>query len=82
MTAQHIDHDPENDVLYGSLNVGDVDRSASLDDHRTIDYSSDGAVIGVEFLDASTGIDRSDMPFAETVERIIGASGQKFRIFA
>ena len=53
-----------------------------LDDLRIVDYSEGRAVVGVEFLHASAGIDLSDVPFASTVERLIGECGHSFRVFA
>lgn len=60
-----IQYDHEADVLYVRLAAGVVvARTVELDDARLIDYSADGAVVGLEFLDASEGIDLSDVPFA------------------
>ncbi len=71
------------DVLYVGLVEGDppVARTATLDDLRMIDYSSDGGVLGIEF-DATVGIDLRDIPFRETVERLIGESGFSIKILA
>ena len=82
MGYQPITYDPEVDVLYVQLADGKVSRTVSLDDFRLIDYSKDGRVIGIEFIDASAGIDLSDIPFSETVEKLIGQSGRQFKIFA
>lgn len=43
----------------------------TLDDRRMIDLTDDGRVISVEFVDASTGIDLSEIPFRQEIERLI-----------
>ena len=81
MAGQAV-YDAESDVLYVQLSDGAAPQQAFLDDLRIIDYSEDRAVVGVEFLNASAGVDLSDVPFAPTVERLIGECGRPFRIFA
>ena len=81
MAGQAV-YDAESDVLYVQLSDGAAPQQAFLDDLRIIDYSEDRAVVGVEFLNASEGVDLSDVPFAPTVERLIGECGRPFRIFA
>jgi uncharacterized protein YuzE len=79
-----VSYDDEGDVLYVLL-AGDeipVERSISLDDLRIVDYSTDGRVLGIEFINASSGVDLSDLPFAETVAQLIGTSGLPIRILA
>jgi uncharacterized protein YuzE len=46
-------------------------RTVEIDDMRMVDYTGDGRVVGVEFVSPSAGIDRHDIPFAETVEKVI-----------
>ncbi len=79
-----VTYDEDADVLYVGLVEGDpsVARTATLDDLRMIDYSSDGGVLGIEFVDATAGIDLRDIPFRETVERLIGESGLSIKILA
>jgi len=78
-----IEYDKEVDVLYVRLKPGEtVAKTVELDETRLIDYSKDGAVIGLEFMDASEGVDLSDVPFAHRVEQIIGESGLGLRVFA
>jgi len=83
MTDLQVEYDADADVLYVRL-VPDatVARSHSLDDTRLIDYSEDGAVVGVEFIDASGGVELQDVPFARKVEQLIGDAGLGLRIFA
>lgn len=76
-------YDSEAEVLY--VQLLDDETSANqkfLDDLRILDYSADGAVVGVEFIAASAGIDLTDVPFAARVEKLIGQSGHSFKIFA
>jgi uncharacterized protein YuzE len=75
-------HDPEADAIYVVLAGAEVARSHTLDDLRVIDYSSDGLVAGVEFLGVGGGIDLTDIPFSDKVEKAIGELGLGIRIFA
>ena len=50
------------DAVYVQLAEVEVARTKQLDDRRMIDLAQDGTVVGVEFLDASTGIDLTDIP--------------------
>lgn len=81
MVVGSVSYDREADVLYVALRDDDtVDHSASLDDIRIIDYSADGAVVGIEFVNASSGVDLSDVPFRHKVEQLIGDSGLAIRV--
>lgn len=83
MDSLKVDYDQEADVLYVRLSADEtVARTHALDDMRLIDYSADGGVIGVEFIDASLGVDLTDIPFAHKVEALIGESGLGLPIFA
>lgn len=83
MANPQVQYDDETDVLYVRLLPGaKVARTHSLDDMRLIDYSSDGAVVGVEFVDASGGVDLRDVPFAHKVEKLIGDAGLELPLFA
>ncbi|MPZ23931.1 MAG: DUF2283 domain-containing protein [Dehalococcoidia bacterium] len=79
---QRFAYDEEADAIYVYLRELSVTRTERLDDIRLIDYSDDGAVVGIEFLSVSEGIDLADIPFARTVEKLLGNSGYRFRIFA
>lgn len=75
-------YDRETDTLYVRL-VGPsamVERQDILDDLRIVDYSGAGAVVGIEFLCATEGIDLSDVPFDSLVEDAINQGGQSFPI--
>ena len=77
-----VTYDPDADVVYVLLNDIHVEKTKALDDVRLIDYSADGAVVGIEFINASAGIDVRDIPFAQTVEGLIRDSGPAFPIYA
>lgn len=78
----HAEHDPEADAIYVMLKDTETARSVQLDDFRIIDYSADGAVAGVELLGVQGGVDLSDVPYRETVEKLIGELGLGIKIFA
>jgi uncharacterized protein YuzE len=59
-----------------------VNKTHPLDDLRLIDYSDDGGVVGVEFLEAKYGIDLRDVPFSKRIDTLIRQSGLGFPIFA
>jgi uncharacterized protein YuzE len=83
MSDASVEYDREADVLYVRLvSTARVARTQPLDDLRLIDYSADGAVRGVEIIDASKGIDLRDIPFAPTVEKLIGDAGLGLRVLA
>lgn len=79
--SQYTTYDPDADTLYVHLNDGVVEQTRFVDDYRAIDYRED-VVVGVEFINASEGVDLSDLPFADTLERLIGESGQRIPVFA
>jgi uncharacterized protein YuzE len=53
---------PSADAIYVYLSDQPVAYTRELDDYRLIDYSADGAVVGIEFLAVSGGIDLGDIP--------------------
>jgi len=82
MKFPSVSYDEEADVLYVQLAAGAVHATLSLGDLRMIDEASDGAVLGVEFVGASDGIDLSNVPFADTIAAAIGDSGLPLRVYA
>jgi uncharacterized protein YuzE len=80
--AEPVTHDRETDILYVRLADDDVGETKALDDLRLVDYAADGAVVGIEFIEASSGIDLRDLSFRERVEELIAQSGQQFKTFA
>lgn len=77
-----VTYDRDADVLYVQLSEGESARQQSLGDLRIIDLAADGTVLGIEFIDVSGGVDLRDLPFAETVERLIHDSGHPVRLLA
>jgi uncharacterized protein YuzE len=75
-----VTYDPESDALYVRLNDLAVAKTKPLDDLRLIDYSADGAVVGVEFLEASYGVDLSDVPHSHRIDELIGESGLPIKV--
>ena len=77
-----VTYDAKADAVYVRFNTEKVSRTSVVDHLRMIDYSSDGAVIGIEFLEVSGGIDLRELPFSKRVEQLLGESGHHFKIFA
>lgn len=57
----------EADALYVRLQPGKIDHTEPFqgDDNRLVDYDATGMPLGIEFLDASRGIDLEALPGAE-----------------
>jgi uncharacterized protein YuzE len=62
-----VDHDPEADALYITLEQKMYHHGRDLDDQRRIDYAEDGSVRGVEILYPSDGVDLRDLPRADEI---------------
>jgi len=77
-----VTYDPDADALYVRLSDAKVSATKTLNDLRLIDVASDGVVIGIEFIDASGGVDLRDVPFRPKVEKLIGDSGYGIKILA
>lgn len=82
MNFTPVTYDSESDALYVRLNDLPVAKTKPLDDLRLIDYSADGAVVGVEFLEAREGVDLSDVPHSHRIDELIGESGLHLRVLA
>jgi uncharacterized protein YuzE len=81
--AEAVEYDSEGDIVYMHLADPEVpvDWTQPLDDTRLIDYSADGRVLGVEFLDALVGgMDLRDVPLRPKIEELIGNSGLGIKI--
>lgn len=59
------------DAVYAYLTSGQVKRTQAIDARRNIDYDAAGAVVGVEFLGVSGGVDLRDIPCWPTIERLV-----------
>ena len=71
--SAYVTYDLAGDALYVYLMSQEtqIDHTDELGDHRIVDFDSQGRVIGVEFLNASHGIDLSGIPEAERVAAAI-----------
>jgi len=78
----HAEYSADSDAIYVFLSEGEIEKSVSLDDFRNIDYTSDGVVVGVEFIGVGGGIDLSDVPYRPTVEKLIHELDLGIKIFA
>ena len=71
----YVKYDAEADMLYVRFSNDPIDHTKPVDDLRMIDYSVDNAVVGLEFVDASGGVDLRDLPFRQKAELLLGDSG-------
>jgi len=53
---------PDANAGYVSLSDGEVKNTRKLDQSRLLDLDAQGAVVGIEFLNVSRGVDLSDLP--------------------
>ena len=61
----------DSDILY--LKIGDGHHAGSkiLDTYRIADYDENGELLGVEFLEASKGVDLDDLPQSERLKGLL-----------
>lgn len=69
-----VTYDPELDVLYVLLSDAEVARTRPLDDLRIVDYDA-ANVVGVEFVNAMSGVNLTHVPSAVQIERLLDESG-------
>ncbi len=65
-----ITYDRDVDALYASLRPrapADVARTVELGGERQVDYDREGNVLGVEFLNASDGLDFDGVPQGDEI---------------
>ena len=67
----HAEYHADIDILYVTLSDAEVTRSGDLDLWRNIDLAADGTVVGIEFVNASAGVNLRDVPQYAEVERLI-----------
>jgi uncharacterized protein YuzE len=82
MKYPYVTYDEDADALYVCLSDAEVAETRNLGDLRLIDYSADGAVVGVEFISVSQGVDLDGVPFGPTVAAAIGDTGLPIKIYA
>ena len=75
MNVPTLSYDTEADVLYVEFSDAQVNRTVAMGDLRMVDYDKDGAVLGVEFVSASSDVDLHGVPFAQAIEHAIRDGG-------
>jgi uncharacterized protein YuzE len=62
MSKLKLELDREADAAYVVLEDEDVKNTRKLDQSRLLDIGADGAVVGIEFLNVSGGVDLTNLP--------------------
>jgi uncharacterized protein YuzE len=73
-----VTYDPAADAVYVYLMPQEtsVDHTEEFGDHRIVDFDEQGRVVGIEFLEASRGLDFDGIPDAERVAEAIRSLAQ------
>lgn len=82
MGFEPISYDAEADTLYVRFSAEEVCRTTALGDLRLVDYDARNEVVGIEFIDVSSGIALRDLPFAAKIEESMGVNRDQFKIVA
>jgi len=72
-------YDREADAAYVDFSSRTSARQVQLDDSRIIDYSADGALVGVEFLSPSLGVELAGIPRGHEVAQALHRLGLEVR---
>jgi len=64
-------HDRQADAIYIYISKEQVAYTEQLDNLRYIDYSSSHTPVGIELLCVSNGVIADDLPFPETVTKLL-----------
>jgi uncharacterized protein YuzE len=64
-----VEHDKAHDAAYFKFSSARSERQVKLDNTRIVDYAADGAVVGVEFISPSRGMNLAGVPHAAEIER-------------
>lgn len=64
-----IEYDKKHDAAYFEFSEAASARQVKLDNSRIVDYGADGAVVGVEFISPSRGMNLAGVPRAVEIER-------------
>ena len=78
----HAVFSEEADAAYVYLVWGRVVRSQALGDSRVVDYTGDGSVSGIRFLNVSEGIDLSGLPERDRVVDLLKDLKPNLRVLA
>lgn len=70
-----IKYDRKADAVYLRFSDQEVAYSKRLDTERTVDYSEEGEIRGIEFLFASSGMKTDDLPYRSAIERALQDRG-------
>jgi uncharacterized protein YuzE len=73
-----VTYDAEVDVLYMLLSEAEVGQTRPIDDLRIVDYDTHHRVIGMEFVNAMSGVTLAGVPKANAIERLLDESGLEF----
>jgi uncharacterized protein YuzE len=72
-----VKHDPVADAIWIKLREGEYAETRELDSRRLLDMSGDGAVLSIELLDVSDGVDIAGLPAADDLAAALEARGVK-----
>jgi uncharacterized protein YuzE len=71
--ADYLEHI---DILYVQVREAEIARTRNLGHWRNVDLDANGNVVAVEFIDTKhEGVDLTDIPERDTVERLIREAG-------
>ena len=72
-----VEHDTRHDTAYFAFASGESVRQEALEGGRVVDYDADGAVVGIEFLAPSRGLDLAGIPHAADIARAARRHGMR-----
>jgi uncharacterized protein YuzE len=76
------EYDKEHDAAYFAFSSAAAVRQERLSNLRVIDYGADGAVVGVEFVSPSGGMDLTGVPRANEIAQAARELGLPVRRIA
>lgn len=75
-----LTYDDTVDAAYVYFSHAPVARTEEAHPRTLVDFDADGNVRGVEFLDASTGVDLEGLPHRDALAHLL--EGRNFPVFA
>ncbi|MGD9893914.1 MAG: DUF2283 domain-containing protein [Dehalococcoidia bacterium] len=78
----HAEYHPDIDILYIYLRDAAIVRTRGLGPWRNVDLTADGNVVGVEFVNASDGVDLRGVPESSDVVQAMEAIGLSLPVIA